>query len=64
MYKQLGYSVYRTVLEYYSASNGEPDEDAYGKCLRQSKVNGKILMLMLPGLVYVVLFFKCQTSFR
>ncbi|XP_075563073.1 N-alpha-acetyltransferase 20 isoform X2 [Pelecanus crispus] len=30
MYKQLGYSVYRTVLEYYSASNGEPDEDAYG----------------------------------
>jgi N-terminal acetyltransferase B complex catalytic subunit len=31
MYKQLGYSVYRTVIEYYSASNGEPDEDAYGK---------------------------------
>lgn len=30
MYKQLGYSVYRTVIEYYSASNGEPDEDAYG----------------------------------
>ncbi|KAM6365953.1 N-alpha-acetyltransferase 20 isoform 1-T1 [Alca torda] len=29
MYKQLGYSVYRTVLEYYSASSGEPDEDAY-----------------------------------
>lgn len=60
MYKQLGYSVYRTVLEYYSASNGEPDEDAYGKCLGQNKVNGKILMLMLPGLVCVVLvlFFK------
>lgn len=33
MYKQLGYSVYRTVIEYYSASNGEPDEDAYGKPL-------------------------------
>nr|XP_013800689.1 PREDICTED: N-alpha-acetyltransferase 20-like isoform X2 [Apteryx mantelli mantelli] len=33
MYKQLGYSVYRTVLEYYSASNGEPDEDAYGEYL-------------------------------
>lgn len=33
MYKQLGYSVYRTVIEYYSASNGEPDEDAYGKRL-------------------------------
>ena len=31
MYKQLGYSVYRTVLEYYSASNGDPDEDAYGR---------------------------------
>ncbi|XP_061901196.1 N-alpha-acetyltransferase 20 isoform X3 [Entelurus aequoreus] len=31
MYKRLGYSVYRTVIEYYSASNGEPDEDAYGK---------------------------------
>ena len=31
MYKQLGYSVYRTVIEYYSASNGDPDEDAYGR---------------------------------
>ncbi|KAF1418830.1 N-alpha-acetyltransferase 20, partial [Spheniscus humboldti] len=29
MYKQLGYSAYRTVLEYYSASSGEPDEDAH-----------------------------------
>ena len=28
MYKQLGYVVYRTVLEYYS---GNPDEDAYGE---------------------------------
>lgn len=28
MYQQLGYIVYRTVLEYYS---GDPDEDAYGK---------------------------------
>ncbi|NXW06812.1 NAA20 acetyltransferase, partial [Fregetta grallaria] len=26
MYKQLGYSVYCTVLKYYSASSGEPDE--------------------------------------
>lgn len=26
MYKNLGYIVYRTVLEYYS---GDPDEDAY-----------------------------------
>lgn len=31
MYKRLGYSVYRTVIEYYSANNGEPDEDAYGE---------------------------------
>lgn len=35
MYKRLGYSVYRTVIEYYSASNGEPDEDAYGKTAHQ-----------------------------
>ena len=27
MYKNLGYIIYRTVLEYYS---GSPDEDAYG----------------------------------
>ena len=27
MYKKLGYSVYRQVLEYYT---GDPDEDAYG----------------------------------
>ena len=30
MYKQLGYVIYRRVLEYYS---GDPDEDAYGKDL-------------------------------
>lgn len=51
MYKQLGYSVYRTVLEYYSASSGEPDEDAYGKFLFGLKLNGTILMLSVPGLV-------------
>ena len=28
MYKQLGYVIYRRVLEYYS---GDPDEDAYGE---------------------------------
>lgn len=28
MYTNLGYIVYRTVLEYYS---GDPDEDAYGR---------------------------------
>lgn len=51
MYKQLGYSVYRTVLEYYSASSGEPDEDAYGTYLFCLKLNGNILMLRVPGLV-------------
>lgn len=60
MYKQLGYSVYRTVLEYYSASNGEPDEDAYGKCLFCLKLNGKVLMLSIPRVVcmgFVLVFF-------
>ena len=39
MYKNLGYIIYRTVLEYYS---GTPDEDAYGsltltaRCLTSS----------------------------
>lgn len=28
MYKNLGYIVYRTILEYYS---GDQDEDAYGE---------------------------------
>lgn len=51
MYKQLGYSVYRTVLEYYSASSGEPDEDAYGKFLFGLKLNGTIPMLKVAGIV-------------
>lgn len=38
MYKRLGYSVYRTVIEYYSASNGEPDEDAYGELCHKSTI--------------------------
>ena len=36
MYKNLGYIVYRTVLEYYS---GTPDEDAYG--MEFKKINKK-----------------------
>ncbi len=32
MYKKLGYTVYRTVLQYYS---GDPDEDAYGELTGQ-----------------------------
>lgn len=39
MYKRLGYSVYRTVIEYYSASNGEPDEDAYGESAKIKQIN-------------------------
>lgn len=31
MYTNLGYIVYRTVLEYYS---GDPDEDAFGEFLK------------------------------
>lgn len=38
MYKRLGYSVYRTVIEYYSASNGEPDEDAYGESPQETRM--------------------------
>ena len=53
MYKQLGCRVYRTVLECYSASSGEPDEDAYGKWLLCLKLNGKVLVLRVPGPVQV-----------
>ncbi|XP_015492215.1 N-alpha-acetyltransferase 20 isoform X1 [Parus major] len=62
MYKQLGYSVYRTVLEYYSASSGEPDEDAYGKFSFCLKLNGAILMLRVPELVCktIILFLVCE----
>ncbi|XP_026545784.1 N-alpha-acetyltransferase 20 [Notechis scutatus] len=50
MYKQLGYSVYRTVLEYYSASSGEPDEDAYDmrKALSRDKEKKSIIPLPHP----------------
>lgn len=57
MYKQLGYSVYRTVLEYYSASSGEPDEDAYGEYLFCLRLNGKIVTLRIPGLVSIIVVF-------
>ncbi|NWX91771.1 NAA20 acetyltransferase, partial [Nothoprocta pentlandii] len=48
MYKQLGYSVYRTVLEYYSASNGEPDEDAYDMRKALSRDSEKKSIIPLP----------------
>lgn len=54
MYKQLGYSVYRTVIEYYSASNGEPDEDAYGKLssLAESPGESRIFTLVLQTEIF------------
>lgn len=40
MYQQLGYIVYRTVLEYY---NGDPDEDAYGTSVSIFKLEFEII---------------------
>ncbi|XP_028913663.1 N-alpha-acetyltransferase 20 isoform X1 [Ornithorhynchus anatinus] len=48
MYKQLGYSVFRTVIEYYSASNGEPDEDAYDMRKALSRDTEKKSIIPLP----------------
>ncbi|XP_028316814.1 N-alpha-acetyltransferase 20 [Gouania willdenowi] len=48
MYKRLGYSVYRTVIEYYSASNGEPDEDAYDMRKALSRDSKKKLIIPMP----------------
>ncbi|XP_017518795.2 N-alpha-acetyltransferase 20 isoform X1 [Manis javanica] len=48
MYKQLGYSVYRTVIEYYSASNGEPDEDAYDMRKALTRDTEKKSIIPLP----------------
>jgi N-terminal acetyltransferase B complex catalytic subunit len=45
MYKNLGYIVYRTVLEYYS---GDPEEDAYDmrkSCSRDSEKKSMIPIL-------------------
>lgn len=45
MYKQLGYSVYRRVLEYYS---GDPDEDAFGNFIYlHCKIKYSVLLLFL-----------------
>jgi len=47
MYKQLGYVVYRRVLEYYS---GDPDEDAYDmrKALSRDKEKKSMIPLKDP----------------
>lgn len=56
MYKQLGYSVYRTVIEYYSASNGEPDEDAYGELpsMTASPKEARTLTFILHTVVILI----------
>lgn len=43
MYKKLGYSVYRQVLEYYT---GDPDEDAYGNPIDSSNCNSSIVTII------------------
>ncbi|KAG7259592.1 hypothetical protein CRUP_018772 [Coryphaenoides rupestris] len=48
MYRRLGYSVYRTVIEYYSASNGDPDEDAYDMRKALSRDTEKRSIVPLP----------------
>uniref|UniRef100_A0A2K5DQK5 N-acetyltransferase domain-containing protein n=1 Tax=Aotus nancymaae TaxID=37293 RepID=A0A2K5DQK5_AOTNA len=55
MYKQLGYSVYRTVIEYYSASSGEPDEGAYDMRKALSRDTEKKSITPLPHPVRVIL---------
>jgi len=44
MYKNLGYVIYRTVLEYYS---GNPDEDAYDMRKALSRDVGKLSVVPL-----------------
>lgn len=49
MYQQLGYIVYRTVLEYY---NGDPDEDAYGELVSMKfKIISFLLYVKLTDIV-------------
>lgn len=44
MYTQLGYIIYRTILEYYS---GDPDEDAYDMRKALSRDDKKLSMIPL-----------------
>lgn len=79
MYKNLGYIVYRTVLEYYS---GDPDEDAYGNVIvlismrissfifyflpRLSFLNGYTIKLYLEfrnKIIYYINCFFCEIHF-
>ncbi|NWI29493.1 NAA20 acetyltransferase, partial [Sula dactylatra] len=49
-YKQLGYSMYRPILEYYTASNGEPDEVACDtrKALSRDTEKKSVILLLHP----------------
>ncbi|MEQ2259705.1 N(alpha)-acetyltransferase 20, NatB catalytic subunit [Xenotaenia resolanae] len=48
MLEEISESVYRTVIEYYSASNGEPDEDAYDMRKALSRDTEKKSIIPLP----------------
>lgn len=52
MYQQLGYIVYRTVLEYY---NGDPDEDAYGRYILRNLKYWIFVYVKLIDILIVIL---------
>ena len=41
LYTKLGYTTYRTVVEYYSGANDEDNEDAYGTSRANEKERKK-----------------------
>lgn len=49
MYKNLGYIVYRTVIDYY-AGPGDVDEDAYG--MNKAKMFNFWLILIVGGVIH------------
>lgn len=51
MYKNLGYIIYRTVIDYY-AGPGDVDEDAYGKY--KSISNGQVKCDFNDEYIYVI----------
>lgn len=57
MYTNLGYIVYRTVLEYYS---GDPDEDAYGKNIGFYYI--LVCIFLYRSRYEESLFQRCQTK--
>ncbi len=65
MYKNLGYIIYRTVLEYYS---GSPDEDAYGNIdnfftsnqLVIFIINSRIVIMQIWESLYQEMLINCR----